>query len=317
MKEVTIMYPIQLKPIYDKTIWANDKLTTLRHMDEKGYGTCWEISAHSYCTNEVVNGIYKGKTLMELIEEKPEEMLGEIPFEHMLRLAYLDAKDDLSIQVHPYNSYAKAHENDLGKTESWYVLDTKPNATLVAGTLTEDKNVIQKALEDENLEPYLRKVDIEAGDFILIPAGMLHALGAGIFAIEIGTNSNTTYRFYDYNRTDANGNKRELHLEKSFDVADFSLHTQKISNPYIEGQHKTLVDCDEFVVELYDIKDSLTLDTQGKKFHTLTFVQGDAQIVYGQNILPVTYTESVFIPASLGAYTIKGNGRVLVAYSKP
>ena len=310
------MYPIQLKPIYDKTIWANDKLTSLRHIEEKGYGTCWEISAHSYCTNEVINGIYKGKTLMELIQEKPKEMLGEVPFEKMLRLAYLDAKENLSIQVHPYNSYALEHENDLGKTESWYVLDAKPGATLVAGTTTRDKSIIQKAVEEENLEPYLRKVDIEAGDFILIPAGMLHALGAGIFAIEIGTNSNTTYRFYDYNRVDAKGNKRELHLKKSFDVADFSLQSQKISNPYMEGQHKILVDCDEFVVELYDVKDTLTLDTEGKKFHTLTFVQEDAKILYGQNSLTVKYTENVFIPASLGSYTIQGQGRVLVAYSK-
>ena len=142
------MYPIQLKPIYDKTIWANDKLTSLRHIEEKGYGTCWEISAHSYCTNEVINGIYKGKTLMELIQEKPKEMLGEVPFEKMLRLAYLDAKEDLSIQVHPYNSYALEHENDLGKTESWYVLDAKPGATLVAGTTTRDKSIIQKAVEE-------------------------------------------------------------------------------------------------------------------------------------------------------------------------
>ena len=96
----------------------------------------------------------------------------------------------------------------LGKTESWYVLDAKSGATLVAGTTTRDKSIIQKAVEEENLEPYLRKVDIEAGDFILIPAGMLHALGAGIFAIEIGTNSNTTYRFYDYNRVDAKGNQK-------------------------------------------------------------------------------------------------------------
>ncbi len=253
---------------------------------------------------------------MELIQEKPKEMLGEVPFEKMLRLAYLDAKEDLSIQVHPYNSYALEHENDLGKTESWYVLDAKPGATLVAGTTTRDKSIIQKAVEEENLEPCLRKVDIEAGDFILIPAGMLHALGAGIFAIEIGTNSNTTYRFYDYNRVDAKGNKRELHLKKSFDVADFSLQSQKISNPYMEGQHKILVDCDEFVVELYDVKDTLTLDTEGKKFHTLTFVQGDAKILYGQNSLSVKYTENVFIPASLGSYTIQGHGRVLVAYSK-
>lgn len=308
------MYPIRLQPIYDHTIWADDRLTKLRHVKQSGCGTSWEISAHPYAKNKIINGIYQGKTLMELIEEKPEAMLGKAPFSKMLRLAYLDARDDLSIQVHPYNSYALEHEQDLGKTESWYILDARPGSTLVAGTLTDDSTVIQQALKQEHLEPYLRKVEMQAGDFILIPAGMLHALGKGLLAIEIGTNSNTTYRFYDYNRTDANGNCRELHLKKSFDVADFSLQSQKISNPVIPGQKKTLVECDDFIVELYDVQEHLQLDTKHMTFHTLSFVQSAAKIITEQQTEDVSYTENVFIPADVGMYTIQGNTRVLVAY---
>lgn len=308
------MYPIRLKPIYDHTIWADDRLTKLRHVDVSGCGTSWEISAHPYAKNEIINGQEKGKTLMELIKERPEDMLGKVPFEKMLRLAYLDARDDLSIQVHPYNSYALEHEHDLGKTESWYIVDAKPGSTLVAGTVTEDAQVIRQALDDEHLEPYLHKVGMQKGDFILIPAGMLHALGKGLMAIEIGTNSNTTYRFYDYNRTDAKGNRRELHLKKSFDVADFSLQAQKISNPVIPGQKKVLTECDDFIVELYDIQDSLTLDTGYDTFHTVSFVQSDAKIVTKEREESIKYTENVFIPAGVGTYTIHGNTRVLVAY---
>ena len=109
------MYPMKLKPVYDKTIWANDRLTTMRGMEEKGLGTCWEISAHPHAKNVILNGEYAGKTLDELIQADPQSILGEKQLHQMLRLAYLDAREDLSIQVHPYDEYARAHENDEGR----------------------------------------------------------------------------------------------------------------------------------------------------------------------------------------------------------
>lgn len=312
------MYPLKLKPIYDKTIWANNKLTTLRDVKEEGCGTCWEVSAHPYAQNKVLNGEYKVMDLLTLIQENEKAMLGTHTLEKMLRLAYLDAKEDLSIQVHPYNSYAMAHDNDLGKTESWYVLEAEEGATLVAGTLCDDKDVLRKAIEEENLEQYLRKVPMQAGDFIFVPAGMLHALGGGIFAIEVGTNSNTTYRFYDYGRKDANGNGRELHLEKSFDVVDLSLQSEKVSTPLEDGkeQAKMLVSCDDFCVMLYDIDGEKTFDTKGIDFHTLSFVHNDAVIEYCGESIPVHYTDNVFVPAACEKYTIKGKCRVLISTAR-
>lgn len=313
------MYPLKLKPIYDKTIWANDRLTKIRGIDEKGYGTCWEISAHPYAQNEILNGIYQGWNLSELIEKKGSEILGKHAVTSMLRLAYLDAKEDLSIQVHPYNAYALQHEQDNGKTESWYVLAADEGATLVAGTLVDDPDVIKQAIEDETLEQYLRKVPIQAGDFIYVEAGMLHALGGGILAIEVGTNSNTTYRFYDYGRKDAEGNSRELHLQKSFDVVDFKKRSEKIATPltsFDKNMEKVLVDGDEFQVVLYDIADEMTFDTEGKDFHCLSFVCHDALIQYDGKDIPVKYTENIFIPAACGKYTIKGKCRVLKSIAK-
>ena len=136
------MYPMKLKPVYDKTIWANDRLTTMRGMEEKGLGTCWEISAHPHAKNVILNGEYAGKTLDELIQADPQSILGEKQLHQMLRLAYLDAREDLSIQVHPYDEYARAHENDEGKTESWYILEADKGATLVAGTTASDLSLI-------------------------------------------------------------------------------------------------------------------------------------------------------------------------------
>lgn len=312
------MYPLKLKPVYDKTIWANNELTKIRGIQEEGFGTSWEVSAHPYSQNEILNGEYKGMNLLELLEKEPTKMLGKHPVEKMLRLAFLDAKDDLSIQVHPYNAYAKQHEHDLGKTESWYVLEAKEGATLVAGTLTEDKEVIAKAIEEENLEQYLRKVPMQAGDFIFVDAGMLHALGGGILAIEVGTNSNTTYRFYDYGRKDANGNGRELHLEKSFDVVDLHKQSEKVSTPLVAGlqQEKVLVDCDEFCVTLYDIVGERTFDTNKEDFHTLSFVHNGATIEYNGETIEVAYCDNIFVPAACGKYTIKGNVRVLKSVAR-
>ncbi len=313
------MYPLKLEPIYDKTIWANDHLTTIRGLDDKGYGTSWEISAHNYCSNIIINGEYAGQTLMEMINSNEKEMLGNHSFSEMLRVAYLDAKEDLSIQVHPYNEYALKHDNDLGKIESWYVLDAKPGATLAAGCLSTDEGIIRDAIEKGNLEQYVNKVAIEPGDFIMIDAGMLHALGGGILALEVGTNSNTTYRFYDYNRRDDKGNLRELHIDKSFDVVDLGKKTHKISNPLKNADHnecKVLTDSDAFVVELHDIAGELELDTKKEHFYVLSFVHNDAVIEYRNEEYPVNYTENVFIPADCGKFTVKGHARVLVSYVK-
>ena len=275
------MYPLRLKPIYDKTIWANDRLTTMRHEAQSGCGTCWEISAHPHAQNKIINGDYAGKTLQELLDEKEREMLGEVPRQRMLRLAFLDAADNLSIQVHPDDAYAHEHENDEGKTESWYIL--------------------------------------EAGDFVCIDAGMLHALGKGILALEIGENSNTTYRFYDYNRKDANGNPRPLHIQKSFAVADFALVCTPVHSPLEkvqETKEKMLVEREEFCVKLVDIHASYELIMDHTKFYCLSNVGQDAEIICDGMHIPFLFTESIFVPAACKDLTIQGDTRVLLSYVK-
>ncbi|MDD6466728.1 MAG: class I mannose-6-phosphate isomerase [Erysipelotrichaceae bacterium] len=312
------MKPVHLKPIYDKTIWANDKLTTFRGISEKGFGTCWEVSAHPWAKNVIVSEENCGKTLYEVIQENPEETLGKgCSMDKMLRLAYLDAAQDLSIQVHPYDSYAREHENDEGKTEAWYIIKAEPNATLVAGTTVADPEEIRRAIKEDKVEQYVRKVPVQDGDFVCIDAGMLHALGKGIFAIEVGQNSNVTYRFYDYHRKDDKGNERPLHLEKSFDVADFSLEAKKVSSPlngWNETTSKILVDRREFTVELLDIKDSIKLSSEEGWFYCLSNMGQDAKVVCDGEVKDFAYLENVFIPASCSEIEILGSTRLLKSY---
>ncbi|MEE1464861.1 MAG: type I phosphomannose isomerase catalytic subunit [Clostridium sp.] len=311
------MYPMKLKPVYDKTIWANDRLTTMRGLEETGMGTCWEISAHPHAKNVILNGEYAGKTLDELIKTDPTAILGEKELHQMLRLAYLDAAEDLSIQVHPYDEYAREHEHDEGKTESWYILQADKGAALVAGTTASDAAVIKEAVACDEVEKYVRKVEVEAGDFVCIDAGMLHALGKGILALEIGQNSNTTYRFYDYHRKDASGKERELHIEKCFDVADFSLHCNKIASPFPTTGHteeKMLVDRREFSVRLVDVAESYVLPKDEKRFYCLSNVSADCAIRYQGKELSFAFTENIFVPAGCDDIEIIGKARILISF---
>nr|WP_300740333.1 type I phosphomannose isomerase catalytic subunit [uncultured Dubosiella sp.] len=296
-----------LEPIPDYTIWGNDILSKFRHAD-KNYGTWWEVSAHPYCTNPI-----KGSdmTLQELIDSDPDQMLGQgLGHHEMLRVAFLDAKDALSIQVHPYDTYAAEHENDFGKDESWYVIDAVPGAKLVAGTKTSDPDTLKEAVKNGTLEQHLIYHDVKPGDYIDIPAGTLHALGAGIFAIEVGTNSNTTYRFYDYNRKDANGNTRPLHLEKSFDVADFARKPHVVE---AKEETRVLSDMPSYTVTEVYAKEDVTYPQNGT-YCLISNIGDDTSVETGEKEYELKKFESCFIPASASCVTIKKGAHVL--YSK-
>ena len=309
------MYPFRLKPIYDSTIWAGDELCRIRGVEPHSYGTSWEVSVHPHAQSVIQNGIYAGRQLKDVIAEAPQQVLGTSCTEQdLIRLAFLDARESLSVQVHPGEAYAELHEHDHGKTESWYILDARPGASLVAGCDLATKNELWQAIADGTILKHLRHVPVTRGDFICIPAGMLHALGAGILALEIGTNSNTTYRFYDYDRTDAKGNKRELHLQKSFDVVDLSLRSDASHHPYDHsGRQETLLDRPEFQVRLADVQGEWNLPADPTRYHVLSNMGADAEIRYSGETMKFACTESVFLPAACGEIAVAGNTRVLLS----
>lgn len=305
------MKPLLLKAIPDYTIWGADRLSKHRGYD-KNYGTWWEVSAHPYCTNEIINCDSK-KTLQEYIDEDPEGMLGKgYTLHEMIRLAYLDTLDDLSIQVHPEDDYALKYANDYGKFESWYILDAEPGATLVAGTNTSDKEAIQEALNNNDLEKYLRKWPVKKGDYITIPAGMLHALGKDILALEVGTNSNTTYRFYDYGRKDAQGNSRPLHLKEAFDVTDFSKEPV-----FVPAQETTrrIGDTPMFTVDELYLDEDYTIELK-EHYVVVSNLEEDCIIEHeGQSIVLPKY-DSAFVPCNAERIVIQKGAHVLLSQPK-
>lgn len=309
------MYPLKLEPIYWDSIWGNDKLAKIRK-NPKIRGTSWDVSAHPHADNVILNGEYEGKTLMQLLDEYPKQMLGNKNRSQMLRIAYLDARESLSIQVHPQNEYARIHENDEGKTESWYVVEADPGAKLIAGTTVSSIEGLKQAVAKDKIEECVRRIEMENGDFICIDAGQLHALGAGILALEIGTNSDTTYRFYDYHRKDVEGKERELHLAKCFDVVDTKKQCEKAAYPFDQKQDVIIMNREEFSIHMVDIDGSYCLKPNGDTFYCLSNVKEDCQILYDGQEIPFAFTENIFIPADCTELMLKGKTRVLISYIK-
>ncbi len=218
--------PFLLSPAGKDYIWGGRRLNDefSKNIDMEPLAETWECSTHPDGMSTVVSGEFKGETLKDVLTTHPEYLGthpkadGDIP----ILIKFIDAKEDLSIQVHPDDDYAREHENgSRGKTEMWYVLDAAKDAKLVYGFYHDmDRDTLKQSLADGTVEKYLQKVDIKKGDVFYIEAGTVHAIGAGALVAEIQENSNLTYRLYDYDRRDKNGNLRELHIEKALDVVN-------------------------------------------------------------------------------------------------
>lgn len=227
----------KFEPIYKERIWGGQNLKhklNKTDLPEGNIGESWEVSAHSEGESIVSHGIYKGQKLSELFLELGTSYFGKKCDEYKefpLLVKYLDAKEDLSVQVHPNNEYALRYENSFGKEEIWYVIDAEPNSKLVYG-LSENctKEELTEAIETGNVMNKLNFVDVKRGDIFFIPAGTVHATGKGIRVAEVQQSSDVTYRVYDYDRKDKFGNKRELHIEKSLDVINYSFDADSEKN---------------------------------------------------------------------------------------
>lgn len=220
--------PLRLRPSGKDYLWGGTRLNDDfgKNIPLDPLAETWECSTHPDGPSYVVGGEYDGWPLVGVLKENPdwlgrhENSAGELP----ILIKLIDAKKDLSVQVHPSDEYAAAHENgQRGKTEMWYVVDAAPGASLVCGLSQDvDADTLRAAIEDGSLETYLQKLPVARDDFFFIPSGTVHAIGAGALIAEVQENSNLTYRLYDYNRVDKNGKKRELHVDKALAVAELS-----------------------------------------------------------------------------------------------
>ena len=315
------MYPLKTEPTFKQYIWGGNNLKEIygKNTPEPPVAESWEISAHPDGPCKIANGRYKGKTIDELCELLGESFYGKSikkGEKFPLLLKILDACDRLSVQVHPCDEYAEKYENgEKGKTEAWYILKAEPDAQLIYGFKENiTKEIFKTAIKEGKTEDFLNKVPCCEGDVFYIPSGTVHAVGKGLMIAEIQQSSNTTYRVYDYNRRDKNGNLRELHIEKALDVSNFCSSVGKEKTVGTKENIGTsvlehIIDNEFFVFEKITVNDSFESETDGL-LHLMFIAKGGFDI----NGEAFKEGDSVIIPAGMKNYTICGNGEILRYY---
>src|SRR5699024_8332145 len=253
-------------------------------------GECWCIGAHVNGQSVVKNGNYKRKTLGELWD-KHRYLFGGIDGEQFpLLVKIIDANQDLSVQVHPGDEYAKIHENgELGKTECWYILECKEDGDIIYGTRAKNNKELNEMIDNGQWSKLLRSTAIKKGDFFYIPSGTVHALKAGTLILEIQQNSDTTYRLYDYDRRDEEGNLRELHIEKSKDVIEVPFVERQARPELIEKDNfirTKFIESPHFTVEKYDIKKEIVTENN-HPFVLMSIIKGKGRIIVDRRIYPI------------------------------
>lgn len=316
------MYPIKLNPVFKEIVWGGERL-------KNGYGyesdlnniaEAWVLSARNDGDNTVKNGEYANKSFTELIKNHPEFLgkKGEKYNEFPLLIKFIDAKSDLSIQVHPDDDYARIHENSLGKTEAWYVLDCSDNAELIYGFNKEiTKEEFEKSIKDNSFLNHVNKVKVKKGDIFFIEAGTLHAIGGGILLAEVQQNCNTTYRVYDYGRL-VDGKPRELHIEKALDVTNT---LPPVRSAEAEGKEEVIGDaivqklcsCEFFTMTSLKLNGKYEYNCDNSSFLSVLILDGSGSITAGNTAVSVKKGDSIFIPANSGNVVLSGEFNALLS----
>ncbi|SHF21781.1 type I phosphomannose isomerase catalytic subunit [Dysgonomonas macrotermitis] len=316
------LYPLKFDPILKSIIWGGADICKFKGIEPQldGIGESWEVSSVEGNISVVDSGALKGKNLQELIAEYKDRIVGKHNFEKFgttfpLLIKFIDARDNLSIQVHPDDVLGMQRHNSFGKTEMWYVINAAPGAFLYSGfakQLTPDEYV--KSIEENTFVDYLAKHDVKKGDSFFLPAGRVHAIGAGTFIAEIQQTSNITYRIYDYNRKDANGNGRELHTELAKDAIDYKLYdSYKLNYSHKENESVQLESCQYFTTNLLELDKPQSFDHSAKdSFIIYICMDGACEIEDSSKTkIDVKQGTTVLIPAAnTGNITITPKGSV-------
>lgn len=310
------MYPLKFAPILKSLIWGGDKIASFKNIatDQKNIGESWEVSQVKGDVSVIANGPDKGKDLDDLIREHKSELLGGKVFKRFgdnfpLLVKFIDARDNLSIQVHPDDELAKQRHNSFGKTEMWYVMDAEQDAKILCGFSKQiNPEEYVKRVNDNTIMEVIQSYDAKQGQVFYLPAGRIHAIGAGSFIAEIQQTSNITYRIYDYDRRDKDGNARELHTELAKDALDYTVYPSYLSE---YEKHEDTVN--EIVTSPYFTTNYLpiTSDIQRNHSETDSFViyicmKGKAELTDRNGYsVSIERGESVLVPASVANVTLK------------
>ena len=320
------MYPLIFNGIYKQYIWGGAGFEKLNKRPPDNFAAeSWELSCHKDGMSVVAEGFLKGKTLKELVSIYGLGILGKrgenSDNNFPLLVKFINAKNKLSVQVHPDDAYAIENEGEHGKNEAWVILDAEEGAELIIGIKEGvDKSYFQKAIAKKTVETCLNKIKVKAGDVFNIPAGLIHAIGKGIMLAEIQQNSNTTYRIFDYNRKDDSGSFRPLQIDKALEVIDFDQRHKnekangikvKIGN---ESSRTITVANKYFCLESFDIKEEIKQKASGETFLIYVFTEGIGSIIYDNDIINVKKGDSYLIPAEMGDFIISGCLKYIKSY---
>ena len=313
-------YPLRLRPAFKDNLWGGDRLKKDYHKqtDMTPLAESWELSCHKDGSSFIENGPYAGMSLADYVKTFPEAAgtrAQAFPaFPILFKL--IDAKDTLSVQVHPDDAYALRVEGEYGKTEMWVVLDCQPGAKLVYGFRKPvTKEEFRAHIQENTLMELVNEVEVHKGDVFFIQSGTLHAIGKGIVIAEIQQNSNTTYRVYDYGRKDANGNPRALHIDKALDVTNLEpYHPEESQYPIREeggAEVQTLADCPYFYTDRISLSGETQRMVGDGSFEGIFCAEGTLALHAGETELSLKKGDTVFLPAGLGAYTLNGQAQCL------
>lgn len=302
------MYPLKFAPILKETIWGGDKIIPFKHLnsDLKHVGESWEISDVDGDESVVTNGVDAGATLSDLVRKYRQELVGEDNYARFgnkfpLLIKFIDAREDLSIQVHPNDELARKRNHKMGKTEMWYVISADENAKLRSGFSQEiTPKEFKDRIHNHTITEVLQEYDIHTGDVFFLPAGRVHSIGAGAFIAEIQQTSDVTYRIYDFDRKDANGVARDLHIEQAREVINYEvLDDYRTKYDSEKNEPVELVACPYFTTSIYDMDEEICCDySELDSFVILICVDGKCNLVDNEgNEVSIQAGETILLPA--------------------
>lgn len=314
-------YPIHFQPILKERIWGGNKLQSLgKKLPSDNIGESWEISMIATDVNIVTNGVYKEKSLAELIDLYPNEILGTKVYQKYgkqfpLLFKFLDAKTDLSIQLHPNDELAKKRHNSFGKTEMWYVMQADENARIILG-FKEDSSPEEylNHLKNKTLPTVLQEFYVKKGDVFFIETGTIHAIGGGILLAEIQQTSDITYRVYDWDRVDAQGNERELHVDLALKAIDYNKKDPKIAYVKVNDKAVNLVDCPFFTTNIISLTSSCEITKNNDCFLVYICTEGNAVLLVENQRFQIKHGDTILVPAQLNTFALQGNATLLEVF---
>ena len=314
----------KFEPLLKQTLWGGDKIIPFKHLNTKmeQVGESWEISGVKDFETIVANGPDKGKSLNQLVSEMKDQLVGKENYERFgdefpLLVKFIDAHQDLSIQVHPSDEVAHRQGKSHGKTEMWYALPSTPGAMLYNGLKQQiTPEQYKQMVENDTITDALARYEVHEGDVFFIPAGRIHAIGAGCFVAEIQQTSDVTYRIYDFKRKDKNGNYRELHTQLAAESIDYTvLDNYRTEYEPLKNEGVQVATCPYFTTAVYDLTEPMTLDySELDSFVILIAVKGEGRLICNGEEMPFQMGDTVLLPATTNEVRVEGEVKFLETY---